>query len=267
MLTVIYVSTDLVYAEHPIKMQISDDPMELLTFNAKPMNSTTILVMGHVPRGNMEPVKLMVMANSTIIIRDQVDVDSNFKYWTEIKTNPEFWNVNGTYGNGNYHITAYQGPDGSPYFVSTNLKVVSGLLVIPEFRISISLVLLVLVVVIVTVIVVLYQKGKLSKLYPKQYNQTKTIGLKISIMIGIPVLILLIFGVGFSQGFFDNVLERQVLDDPIENEIFSECVTPTIFDPETKSCILDDPIENKTHSKCGTGTIFDPDTNSCILGK
>jgi len=62
-------------------------------------------------------------------------------------------------------------------------------------------------------------------------------------MIGIPVLILLILGVGFSQGFFDNVLERQVLDDPIENEIFSKCGTGTIFDPETNSCILDDPMD------------------------
>jgi len=96
-------------------------------------------------------------------------------------------------------------------------------------------------------------------------NQTKTIGLKIPIMIGIPVLILLIFGVGFSQGFFDNVLERQVLDDPIENKLFSKCGTGTIFDPETNSCILDDSIENKLFSKCGTGTIFDPETSSCIL--
>ncbi len=52
-------------------------------------------------------------------------------------------------------------------------------------------------------------------------NQTKSIGLKIPIMIGIPVLILVILGVGFSQGFFDNVLESQVLDDSVKNEIDS----------------------------------------------
>ena len=98
-------------------------------------------------------------------------------------------------------------------------------------------------------------------------NQTKTFRLKIPIMIGIPVLILLILGVGFSQGFFDNVLERQILDDSIENQINLNCDIGTIFDPETNSCILDDPIENETNSKCGPGTIFDPETNSCILGK
>jgi hypothetical protein len=83
-------------------------------------------------------------------------------------------------------------------------------------------------------------------------NQTKTIGLKIPIMIGIPVLILLIIGVGYSQGFLDNALERQTLDDPIKNEIDSS-------DKEI--------LPTETNSKCGTGTIFDPKTNSCILDK
>ncbi len=83
-------------------------------------------------------------------------------------------------------------------------------------------------------------------------NQTKTIGLKIPIMIGIPVLILLIIGVGYSQGFLDNDLERQVLDDPIKNKIDSS-------DKEI--------LPTETNSKCGTGTIFDPKTNSCILDK
>ncbi len=83
-------------------------------------------------------------------------------------------------------------------------------------------------------------------------NQTKTIGLKIPIMVGIPVLILLIIGVGYSQGFLDNALERQVLDDPIKNKIDSS-------DKEI--------LPTETNSKCGTGTIFDPKTNSCILDK
>ena len=83
-------------------------------------------------------------------------------------------------------------------------------------------------------------------------NQTKTIGLKIPIMIGIPVLILLIIGVGYSQGFLDNALERQVLDDPIKNKIDSS-------DKEI--------LPTEDNSKCGTGTIFDPKTNSCILDK
>jgi len=83
-------------------------------------------------------------------------------------------------------------------------------------------------------------------------KQAKTIGLKTPIMIGIPVLILLIFGVGYSQGFLDNALERQVLDDPIENKIESS-------DKEI--------LPTETNSKCGTGTIFDPEKNSCILDK
>ena len=83
-------------------------------------------------------------------------------------------------------------------------------------------------------------------------NQTKTIGLKIPIMIGIPVLILLIIGVGYSQGFLDNDLERQVLDDPMKNKI----------DSSDKEIL---PTEN--NSKCGTGTIFDPKINSCVLDK
>ena len=51
----------------------------------------------------------------------------------------------------------------------------------------------------------------------------------------------------------------------IVNEILSNCVTGTIFDPQTNSCILDDTIANEILSKCDTGTIFDPETNSCIL--
>ena len=109
-------------------------------------------------------------------------------------------------------------------------------------------------------------------------NQTKTIGLKIPILIGIPVLILVILGVGYNQGFLDNVSERQALDDSIGNEIDSvdssyeeilpteinsKCGAGTIFDPDTNSCILPTEI----NSKCGAGTVFDPDTNSCILDK
>jgi len=163
MLTV-YVSTDSVYATHPIKKQISDDPDDWLTINAKPMNSTTILVFGHVPRGVIEPVQLIVASPlGKQVTSAQVSVDSKFNYWTVIKTNPELWNVNGSYS-----ISVYQDTEKLPFFVSSSIEVVSGLLVIPEFRIFTPLVLLVSVAVIVAVIVVLYQKGKLSKLNPKQ---------------------------------------------------------------------------------------------------
>jgi hypothetical protein len=86
-------------------------------------------------------------------------------------------------------------------------------------------------------------------------SQTKSIGLKIPIMIGIPVLILIILGVGYSQGFLDNGLVRQVFDDPIENEIDSK-------DSGDKEI-----LPTEINSKCGKGTSFVPETNSCILDK
>ena len=118
-------------------------------------------------------------------------------------------------------------------------------------------------------------------------NKTKTIGLKIPIMIGIPVLILIILGVGYSQGFFDNALENQISNESIEDEIVSKsaekvssetnskCGKGTIFDPNTNSCVLEsevvsvdkEPSSSETNSKCGAGTVFDTDTNSCILDK
>jgi len=123
MLIAIYVSTDLVYATHPIKRQISADPEDWLTINAKPINATAILVTGHVPRGVMEPVELLVKGpHGKQVTKDQAVVDSNFNYMTEIKTNPELWNVSGS-----YTITAYQGPGNLPFFVTTNLEVIGGL--------------------------------------------------------------------------------------------------------------------------------------------
>ncbi len=91
-------------------------------------------------------------------------------------------------------------------------------------------------------------------------NQTKSIGLKISIMIGITVLILLILGVGYSQGSFDNVFERQVIEDTTKKQVDSnnlKCGEGAIFDEDANSCV----------SKCGEGTIFDEDANSCVLEK
>jgi len=122
-LTVIYVSTDTVYASHPIQQQISADPENRLTINAKPMNSKTILISGHAPKGVMETVELVIFApHGKSVTRDQVIVDSNFNYMTEIKTNPELWNVSGS-----YTITAYQGSSKPPLFVTTKIHVIGGL--------------------------------------------------------------------------------------------------------------------------------------------
>ena len=84
---------------------------------------------------------------------------------------------------------------------------------------------------------------------PTMKKPTKPIGLKIPIMIGIPVLILIILGVGYSQGVFDTS-PSQVMDNSVDDEIEStdKEISPT-----------------ESNSKCGPGTIFDEDTNSCVL--
>jgi len=79
-------------------------------------------------------------------------------------------------------------------------------------------------------------------------NKTKSVGLKIPILIGIPVLILIIFGVGYSQGYFDSTFERSS-NDPISTEIEDEEIFYGEFDP-----------------KCGAGTVLDPETNECRGG-
>jgi uncharacterized membrane protein YvbJ len=86
-------------------------------------------------------------------------------------------------------------------------------------------------------------------------NKTKSIGLKIPIMIGIPVLILIILGGAYNQGFFDNSLEIEVSNEPIEKEI------------EPKDSVDKAISPTETNSKCGPGTVFDSKTNSCVLDK
>ena len=120
-------------------------------------------------------------------------------------------------------------------------------------------------------------------------NPSKTIGIKIPIIIGVPVLILILFGVGFSQGFFDDTLDRPISNSPTVNtpntansndkgvssvEPNSKCGAGTEFDPVTNSCMLATANSNdkgvssvEPNSKCGAGTEFDPVTNSCILAK
>ena len=87
-------------------------------------------------------------------------------------------------------------------------------------------------------------------------NPSKKIGIKIPILIGIPVLVLAVIGVGISQGLFDNVLDdsSNVLDDN------DNMVEPVAVSDKTQTAA-------ETNSKCGKGTVFDPDTNSCILDK
>ncbi len=121
-------------------------------------------------------------------------------------------------------------------------------------------------------------------------NQTKSIRLKIPILIGIPVLILIIIGGAYSQGLLDNTFEKYSSEDTIEDvvdskvsniettsptESNSKCGAGTIFDSESNSCVLDNGVNSKNkeilateiNSKCGAGTIFNPRSNSCVLDK
>jgi hypothetical protein len=104
----------------------------------------------------------------------------------------------------------------------------------------------------------------------------KSIPLKIPILVGIPILVLIILGAGYSQGYFDNAFERLPSDDVstsvIENEdIFygeydSKCGPGTVLDPDTNACRVGIVKTSESDSKCGPGTIFDSESNSCILG-
>jgi len=103
---------------------------------------------------------------------------------------------------------------------------------------------------------------KISR-YASQTKQ-RTISKKIPIMIGIPVLILAIIGVGASQGLLPDVFDKSPSEDITEPESpTSEKTTPT--EPESPTSEKTTPTE--THSKCGKGTIFEPETNSCVLDK
>ena len=106
-------------------------------------------------------------------------------------------------------------------------------------------------------------------------NFTKSIPLKIPTIVGIPVLILIILGAAYSQGYFDSAFEKSssIPDAVIENEdIFygeydSKCGTGTVLDPDTNFCVpgmVKTNDSDESNSKCGAGTVFDSDTNTCI---
>ena len=113
---------------------------------------------------------------------------------------------------------------------------------------------------------------------PSQVKKvTKSIGLKIPIMIGIPVLILIILGVGYSQGYFDSAFEGSS-NDPISTEIEDEeifygefdpkCGAGTVLDPETNECrggSVKPASQGETDEKCGTGTVLKD--GECVLDK
>jgi len=109
-------------------------------------------------------------------------------------------------------------------------------------------------------------------------KSSKSIPLKLPIIIGIPVIILIILGAAFSQGYFDSAFEKtpsNVVSTEIEKEdIFygefdSKCGAGTVLDPETNACRVGEvksDSSDEIDSKCGAGTVFDSESNSCVLG-
>lgn len=107
-----------------------------------------------------------------------------------------------------------------------------------------------------------------------ELKSSKSISLKIPILIGIPVLILVLLGAGYSLGFFDSAFDSSSDTIPTSKnkdifygEFDSKCGAGTVLDPETNACRVGSvtPSSDKTDSKCGTGLVYDPDTNSCNL--
>jgi len=121
-------------------------------------------------------------------------------------------------------------------------------------------------------------------------KQAKTIGLKIPIIIGIPVLILIIIGGAYSQGLLDNTFEKYSSDDTIEDDVVApnsnvidskdsssktsdKCGPGTVLNQKNQ-CVLQSEInsadvtdgETGTSDKCGTGTVLNQ-KNQCVLDK
>ena len=98
-------------------------------------------------------------------------------------------------------------------------------------------------------------KPERSEISANTKNQKNSINLKIPIIVGIPVLILIIIGGAYSQGYFDNTFQKNISDEKIESNIVTE---------SKKLDEVINPIDIED-SKCGPGTVFDSKTNSCVL--
>ena len=108
-------------------------------------------------------------------------------------------------------------------------------------------------------------KSKSSKLS----RHKRSSPLKIPIIVGIPILILVILGVGYTQGYFDNFLNGiSGVDDPsagIDDRDLG-CGLGTKYDSAKDTCILIPKKDAASNSKCGAGTVYDPTSNRCIIG-
>ena len=98
------------------------NPNKIFTINAGPSDLLTLSIKGFAPRTAMEPVLIKITSpNGNIVAIDQVTVDTNGNYFTEIKMSKNLWKENGA-----YVITAFQGPSENNNFVKTNVEVVNG---------------------------------------------------------------------------------------------------------------------------------------------
>ena len=130
----------------------------------------------------------------------------------------------------------------------------------------------------------IFEIGETSQSTPQSKSNNssflKSIPLKIPILVGIPILILIVLGAGYTQGYFDDSFERSpftvsptpavVVNDVVSSDdTDSKCGPGTTFDSVTNSCVLGTasaPVTpDDTDSKCGPGNLFDPVTNSCVL--
>ncbi len=112
----------------------------------------------------------------------------------------------------------------------------------------------------------------------KSSGFSKSIPLKIPILIGIPILILIILGAGYSMGSFDNTsgsssdtISTSIIEDEdiFYGEFDSKCGAGTVLDPETNACRVGSvkaTSSDESDSKCGSGTVFDSTSNSCVPG-
>jgi len=121
----------------------------------------------------------------------------------------------------------------------------------------------------------LFEVGANPKPIHTSKSFTKNIPLKIPILVGIPVIILIFLGAGYTQGYFDNVLDTTSdvsnVVPVVDEDVFigvadSRCGPGTVLDTETDSCVVGIVAKNvETNSKCGPGLVYDADNNSCNL--
>ncbi|MFQ5497493.1 MAG: zinc ribbon domain-containing protein, partial [Nitrosopumilus sp.] len=74
-------------------------------------------------------------------------------------------------------------------------------------------------------------------------NQKSSMDLKIPIIVGIPILILIILGGAYSQGYFDNTFEKDTSDKKINSDIVTE----------SKELEGSTNLSDNGNSKCGPG--------------